>query len=45
MTTKLINIRIPLDLLGKMEKIREQEGIPVSYQLIKGVKLYHDKRN
>lgn len=38
---KLINIRVPVDLLEKMKKLREQEGIPVTFQFVKGAQLYH----
>ncbi len=41
---KMINIRVPIDLLDKMEKLREQEGIPITFQFIKGVELYENSR-
>lgn len=37
---KLINIRVPEDLLNKMNRIRENEGITVTFQFIKGAKMY-----
>ena len=41
---KLISIRVPTELLNQMGKVRENEGISVSYQLCKGAELYLEQK-
>jgi hypothetical protein len=36
----MITIRVPRDLLAKMAKYREEEGVSVSFQLCKGAEMY-----
>ena len=38
--TKLINIRVPVDLLHEMTALREKEGVSVTFQFCKGAQLY-----
>ena len=38
--SKTITLRVPLDLLKKMNKIREAEGISVTFQMCKGTEMY-----
>ncbi len=35
-----INVRIPIGLLNRMTKVRTDEGISVSFQLVKGAEMY-----
>lgn len=37
---KVITIRVKKDLLKKMSKIREDEGISITFQLHKGAEMY-----
>ncbi len=37
---KLITIRVPVDLLKRMSKLREAEGISVTFQLCKGAEMF-----
>jgi len=41
---KLINIRVPEDLLDRMSAIREKEGISVTFQFVKGAEMYLDSK-
>ena len=44
MDKKKISIFVSTDLLNRMSKIREEEGISVSFQLGKGAEMYLDKK-
>lgn len=37
---KIITIRVPVDLLKRMGKYREKEGVSVTFQLCKGAEMY-----
>ena len=41
---KTITIRFPVDILEQLTKIREEEGVSVTFQLVKGAELYLKKR-
>ena len=38
--TRTITIRVPLDLLERMGKIRKAEGIAITFQVCKGTEMY-----
>lgn len=38
--SKMISIRVPMDLLNRMGKIRKAEGIAVTFQMCKGTEMY-----
>ncbi len=42
--TKIITIRIPIDLLKRMSRYREEEGVSVTFQLCKGAEIYLDEK-
>ncbi len=44
MRNKTITIRIPNDVLEQLTRIREEDGVSVSFQLAKGAELYLKKR-
>jgi len=37
---KVVNFRVPIDLLARMSEVRKNEGITVTFQFIKGAELY-----
>ena len=38
--TKVITIRVPIDLLNKMSEYREKEGVSVTFQLTRGAEKF-----
>ncbi|MBR9701809.1 hypothetical protein GOV13_02715 [Candidatus Pacearchaeota archaeon] len=44
MRSKVITIRMPIDILEQLTKVREEDGVSVTFQLAKGAELYLKKR-
>lgn len=38
--SKMITVRVPRELLGKMSRYRKLEGVSITFQLCKGAEMY-----